>query len=465
MQDLKHLTQKKRFSRFVSARPAQTNRRVGDTRNSAPSAAPFLNARRRRTLGYLALFLAVTLLGAPLCLLALRAVPRAATAMVSWIGRQPVQTPRLAEAARQPAPTPFELASSLLDSATVSGDQLTARTASGALLQYSIQPDLQKRVHDFMEEKQVPYGVFVAIEPSSGRILAMTSHSSANPDWERKAFYGLYPMASLFKIITASAALENRRMTPDTVVEFRGGSYSEDPRHWQASPRGRNNRLDVSYAMGKSINPVYGRVAADIAGKESVMEYVKRFGFNQVLLPGTPASQSRAAAPQSIHGLMQMGAGLDHEVKISPLHAAVMIAAIANGGRMMSPGLTERVIEPNGTARAGHTPRELRRPVSPETATSLTRMLSSTVTTGTSRRAFHDRRGRPLLDVDVCAKTGSIDGTDPQGHYSWFAAYAPAQNPRIALVALVINQDRWKIKSTHVGAEALGEFFEKQELP
>ncbi|NVN93543.1 MAG: penicillin-binding protein, partial [Desulfuromonadales bacterium] len=66
-----------------------------------------------------------------------------------------------------------------------------------------------------------------------------------------------------------------------------------------------------------------------------------------------------------------------------------------------------------------------------------------------------------LLGVDVCAKTGSIDGTDPQGHYSWFAAFAPAKNPRIALVALVINQARWKIKSSQVGEQALEEFFER----
>ena len=68
--------------------------------------------------------------------------------------------------------------------------------------------------------------------------------------------------------------------------------------------------------------------------------------------------------------------------------------------------------------------------VTPETAAALTRMLSSTVTTGTSRKAFRDRRGKPRLAVDVAAKTGSIDGTDPKGHYSWFAAFAPAQTPK-----------------------------------
>jgi cell division protein FtsI/penicillin-binding protein 2 len=156
---------------------------------------------------------------------------------------------------------------------------------------------------------------------------------------------------------------------------------------------------------------------------------------------------------------MLMGAGLDHEVKISPLHAAVMMAAIANNGRMMAPGLTDSITDGKGASKELFAPTEIRSLVSPETASALTRMLSSTVTTGTSRRAFHDRRGRPRLNVDIAAKTGSINGSDPKGQYSWFAAFAPAHNPRIALVALVINQDKWKIKSAQVGEQALEEFF------
>jgi cell division protein FtsI/penicillin-binding protein 2 len=129
---------------------------------------------------------------------------------------------------------------------------------------------------------------------------------------------------------------------------------------------------------------------------------------------------------------------------------------------MMQPALTDRVTDSRGNVRENHSPRNIRQLVSPETASSLTRMLSTTVTSGTSRRAFHDRRGRPFLNVDIAAKTGSINGTDPRGHHSWFAAYAPADNPKIALVALVINNDKWKIKSAHVGEQALAEFFKKQ---
>jgi cell division protein FtsI/penicillin-binding protein 2 len=137
------------------------------------------------------------------------------------------------------------------------------------------------------------------------------------------------------------------------------------------------------------------------------------------------------------------------------------MSAIANGGKMMAPGLTSSIIDGQGVEKEQFTPRELRRLVTPETSASLTRMLSSTVLTGTSRKAFHDRRGHLLVDVPIAAKTGSINGTDPKGHYSWFAAFAPIQEPRIALVALVINPDKWKVKASQVGAQALEEFFKK----
>lgn len=459
MQDLKNLTPKKRFPGFKSTGSSTVNRRIATGEHFSHLRPP--RGKRLKKLKHLLLFLAIVLALTPVCMLVFNQAPRAAKSVATWLKMGAPASPTIAEAAKPPAVSSFGVASQLLDSATVEGEGLIARTPAGDTLHYTIRNDLQQRIHGFMAANKVPYGVVVAIEPATGRILAMTSYSSVDPNWSQNSFFDLYPMASLFKIVTASAALENGKMTPETVVEFRGNSYSENPRYWEASPRGRNNRMDVTHALGKSINPVYGRVAADIAGKAFVLESAHKFGFNQALLPGTPAKVSHATDPQSVHDLMLMGAGLDHEVKISPLHAAVMMAAIANGGKMMFPGLTEKVLDPGGTAKETHKPLEIRQLVSPETASSLTRMLTSTVTHGTSRKAFHDRRGRPLIEVDIAAKTGSINGTDPRGHYSWFAAFAPVRNPKIALAALVINQDKWKIKSSQVGEQALQEFFDK----
>jgi len=468
MQDFKHLTSKKRFSGFGFFRATTSstgNRRISAKDERFPGYLRPPKGKRLERLKHLLVFFAVVLALTPVCMYVFNQAPRAAVSLTHWMKTFLPTSPTAAEAARNPAISTFGIASRLLDSATLEGEQLVARTPAGDTLHYTIQNSLQQRIHDFMADYKVPYGVVVAIEPATGRILAMTSYSSIDPEWSQNSFFDLYPMASLFKIVTASAALENGKMNPDTVIEFRGNSYSENPRYWEVSPRGKNNRMDVSNAMGKSINPVYGRVAADIAGKAFVLESIHKFGFNQSLLPGTPAKESQAAEPLSTHGLMRMGAGLDHDVKISPLHAAVMMAAIANGGKMMSPGLTDKVLNSGGTAKETHIPREIRQLVSPETASSLTRMLTSTVTNGTSRKAFHDRRGRPLLEVDIAAKTGSINGTDPRGHYSWFAAFAPVDNPQIALAALVINQDKWKIKSSQVGERALQEFFDRQGTP
>lgn len=455
MQDLKNLSHKKASSVFKFFGYGSRNRRIKPSGDMTRPALSHPAGKRLQRLKGVLLFIAVVLAVAPLCLLALRQSKQAALIVRDRIDAFTKPVPK----ATEPTKSRFESASQLLATAESNGDHLSAQTPEGQRYIYTIQSDLQRRVHDCLVKYQVPYGVFVAIEPASGRILGMTAYSALDTDWAKNSIFELYPMASLFKIITASAALENHKINPESMIEFRGNSYSENPRYWDISPRGRNSSMNATYAMGKSINPVYGRVASDIAGKSSVMESVSRFGFNQVLLPGTPAKPSQAGEPVNNHDLMLMGAGLNHDVKISPLHAAVIMSAIANGGKMMTPELTSSIIDEHGVEKEAFTPRELRRLVTPETSASLARMLSSTVLTGTSRRAFHDRRGRLRLDVTVAAKTGSIDGTDPKGHYSWFAAFAPIQNPRIALVALVINSDKWKIKASQVGLEALEEFF------
>lgn len=354
----------------------------------------------------------------------------------------------------------FTTANNLLPSATVNGLQLSATAPDGTLLNYSINPALQQRVQGFLEKTRPAYAILVALEPATGRVLSLAGFSSIDPGWQQNAAYQVYPMASLFKMVTAAAALENRKINPDTVLEFRGRLVSETPNNWDPKPRGRNNRMDVTLAMAKSVNPIYGLIASDLVGKEQLQQACNRFGFNRsLLLPGVPAVPSSAPQTETLHDLRLQGCGLDHDLKVSPIHAAAITAAIANQGTLMAPRLVDRATR-DGQELKVPISRELERMISPETANSLTRMLSNTVTSGTSRRAFRSSEGRRLTsDMKIAAKTGSIDGDNPKGHYSWFAAYAPADQPRIALVALVINGDKWKIKASQLGEQALAEFF------
>ncbi|MBI1920288.1 MAG: penicillin-binding protein [Geobacter sp.] len=354
----------------------------------------------------------------------------------------------------------FQLAVAALQNARLTGERLQAPIPDGGTLTFSIDPELQQRVLSVMEKQKVPYGVFVAVEPKTGRILAMVSHSSVDPSWEPRSFSSIYPMASLFKIVTASAALEQKKITPDTVFPFRGSYCSENPRYWSVNPRGRNNQLNLSMAMGKSVNPVYGRLASDVVGRDAMMAYVDKFGFNRLLFPNPPVVPSTAPAPQNDTELKLMGAGLGREVKISPVHAAAIISAVANEGVMMNPLLADEIRNGKGKTVFISNPQPLCKVLETETTRQLMKMLSTTVKSGTSRRVFHDRRGRAkLASLQIAAKTGSINGKDPEGHYSWFAAYAPADDPQIALVALVINQAKWKIKASYLGEQALEAYF------
>lgn len=353
----------------------------------------------------------------------------------------------------------LQFSADLVQAARLSGDKLASPLPDGGSITYNLDPELQEKVSRYLAERRVPYAVFVAIEPKSGRVLGMVSHSTVDPLWQKEACYQIYPMASLFKIITASAALEENKVSPDSLIAFNGKGTSVNPRYWE--PRGRRSpEMSLTDAMGKSVNPVFGRLASAVVGKEQLIIEANRFGFNSQLFPGTSIVPSTAFPPQSDAELKLMGAGLGRDVKISPIHAAAMIGAVANRGVMMTPLLAEKVISGSGEVLFAAAPLELRRLLSAEAAAKLAQTLSTTVKKGTSRRAFHDPRGRALLArLNIAAKTGSIDGQNPEGQYSWFAAYAPMEDPQIALVALVVNQGKWNIKASHLGEKALEAFF------
>jgi penicillin-binding protein A len=449
MHDLKYFSQNRRILNIFS-------KRNNKPRNSFRMTE--LSKLKKKRLRVILPILAVILAVYPLAFAVKSFVPKVSKLMQhKSVPAQPLKSGPESNQA-------FLLASQSLSSARVQGDTLVAPTYGGGSVLFTIDPALQLRVQDVMRSKDVPYGVFVAIEPKSGKILALSGYSSVDPAWGNNPYFNLYPMASLFKIITAAAALELKKVEPETLFAYRGASYSENPKYWGVNPGQSAQSMPLSLALGKSINPVFGRLASDYVGVDTIMTYAQRFGFNQTLFPGTPVVPSRAAVPNDDSQLRLMGAGLGREVKISPLHAAVIMAALANQGNMMTPLLAQEIRDRGGNVLYSNQSRSIRKLVVKETADQLTRMLLTCVTKGTSRKAFHDRSGRPLLaSINVAAKTGSINGTDPSGHYSWFAAFAPVEDPQIALVALIINQDKWKIKASYLGAQALEQFFSEKK--
>lgn len=355
----------------------------------------------------------------------------------------------------------FPLASTLLPQAKEVDGNLTATTDDGILLRYSIDPDFQQAMQRYLDKNSPPYAIFIAIEPETGRILSLNS-SSPDPAWDIDAIYRTYPMASLFKMVTAAAALERGVVTPSTKIAFQGRAASETPGNWDPHPKRGAQQMTLTQAMGHSVNPVYGKLASDLLGKQALETACDNFGFNRTLLDFMPLQPSRAEVPDTVKGLRLMGSGLDHGLQVSPLHAAAITAAIANKGTMMTPRLLDDTMF-EGQKIQNIPPKKLTQVVHPEIADELRKTMLTTVTNGTSGQAFRTPNGKKLLSImQIAAKTGSISGTDPAGSYSWFTAYAPAKDPKIALTALVINNGKWRIKAPQVGEHALTTFFREE---
>jgi peptidoglycan glycosyltransferase len=315
-------------------------------------------------------------------------------------------------------------------------------------VEYTLDRELTELAHEVLRRSHVDLGTLVVLEPHSGRLLAY-----AATDTERFPPTRTYPAASLVKVITAATALDRAPELADLPCRFSGSPYRLTPSRVDPPRTGRTVTLER--ALATSNNQCFAQLAVHALGVEPLMEAFGRFGW---LTAPAPAHAAGSADPgEDRYDLGRLGSGLAG-TQITPLHAAQLAASLANG-ELVRPRWVERVTDANG--------RELpmpaaapRRVMSRELAGRLREMLTETTRSGTARRAFRGHGGRPLLgEVRVAGKTGSLSGHDPDGRYEWFIGVAPADDPRIAVAAVIVNGRLWWRSATQVAADMLHEMF------
>ncbi|MGE5253082.1 MAG: penicillin-binding transpeptidase domain-containing protein [Planctomycetaceae bacterium] len=325
---------------------------------------------------------------------------------------------------------------------------------------YTVDPILQASVEEVFRAHKPPFGTFVALDPKTGKILALAEYSrdkSGNGGiWNRST----YPAASVFKIITAACALEKGVLHYDSSVSFKGNQYRLGPGKINRTSKWEH-QTQFDDALGKSNNVVFGRVASKLVGSETLRQYSSAFGFNQSLPFDFPVAPSKAVIPEESYELARCGAGFG-EVTLNPLHGALIAAAIANRGIMMRPYLIEQVRGEEGEILYEAQAIPWAHPISAQTAQDLTRMMRRTVEDGTASRTFQ-RYGKDLIQkVTVSGKTGSLSGDDPPGLYDWFVGFATTEDPQVAFSAMAINYQRNKFRGAFIAQEALKIYFRKQ---
>lgn len=306
----------------------------------------------------------------------------------------------------------------------------------------TINAPLQKELTDLLKQYQTPYAAVVAIEPSTGRVLAMAEHSEADPSMRGLCTRALYPAASIFKIITASALLENG-VSPEATTCFHGGKRKLTPKLLENNADKDAYCDTMAMAMASSHNVVFAKLAQQHLDAAKLLAMARAWRFNTEVAFPIPVDVSMAGIPDDGFGLAQAGAGFG-DVFLSPLHGALVASAAANGGVWRPPVLFECDVPSD--------PGPGERLMSEKAATHLQAMLAETVQSGTARRIFHERH---FTLSDAAGKTGSLADKKPFRDYSWFVGYAPASDPKVAVAAVIVNDPNWRIRATWLGREAM----------
>lgn len=326
----------------------------------------------------------------------------------------------------------------------------------------TIDPKLQREMEKLFGEYRPDYGAFVALDPKSGKILSLVSYSREKNFNSNLALRATFPSASVFKVITAAAAIESRKFSSDTVIPFHGGQHTLYKGQILKPETGRWTKfITLKSAFARSVNSVFGKIGAFTVGSVSLRQYAERFGFNRKINTDLPLQQSQANIPEDAWGIAESASGYTLENKMSPLQGALIAACVANDGVMMEPFIVDSIRDLEGKVVYSSAPKVANVALEPSTATQLKMLMRETVAAGTSKRSFRGFFKKKFSFVDVGGKTGSLTGYDPKGKYDWFVGYATYGNQRFAVAALTIHGRHWRVKSAYLARRAIENYFDE----
>lgn len=285
----------------------------------------------------------------------------------------------------------------------------------------------------------------VIMEPSSGKIIGMKGFSSENSQGKLPSTGVLYPAASIFKIITAAAAVENSGYHPDKKIWFNGGKYTLYKRQLTNKKNKYSNFVKLKDAFAQSINPVFGKLGFFDLKKDVLTDYSLRFSFKKDLNSDINVAMSLIDISNEKYNWAEIACGFNNTTKISTLHAAVINSIIANGGNLAPPYLIKKVMDDQREVRYENKRPELVNAIKPSTSTAVAKMMERTVIRGTAKNSFTDyRRGKSMKSLIIGGKTGSISNLSNTIRFDWFTGFAKDKNTdkKIAF-AIVIGHGKY----------------------
>ncbi|MCB1198845.1 MAG: hypothetical protein KDK51_10760 [Deltaproteobacteria bacterium] len=328
----------------------------------------------------------------------------------------------------------------------------------------SISVDLQKFIDHKLHKYQLDWAGVAVMEPDTGRVLALSSYSAKDPSQNLLSLQATFPAASIFKVVTAGALLEETTKSSSSVFKYAGDMRKIRKKYLHSNYQGTS--MSLSKAFAKSANGIFGVIGSKYLNQHVLENYAQRFGFNEKIPFDLPVEISKVSIEKmqqaSDVDTAKLAAGFGN-VTLSPLHGAMIAASAVTDGMMMRPVLVDRVRSDEGVIFQAH-PEVWKNPFSKKIAKDMRVMMQNTVTSGTARRVFSRSRNHPVLkNLEIGGKTGSLYGKNPRGRNEWFVSYAVDANSgkKLAVGVVIVNEKYWKIKPAQLTQWIYQEYFKQ----
>jgi penicillin-binding protein A len=329
-------------------------------------------------------------------------------------------------------------------------------------INYTLQEELQKEADVLLKRYRPDYAAIVMMDAKTGRILAMSTFEKANALAPNLALRASFPAASIFKVITASAAVDKAGVSPEHKIAFNGGNYTLYKKNVLSDKVNRWTRfITLKEAFARSINTAFGRLSLESLEPKDISDYASRFMFNEVIPADFTVETSQAKVPtEKGFALTEVASGFNRFNTMSPVHGAMIASTIVNEGKMMVPYMVDSL--ENAEGEKVYTAQALERGqiIRPESANKVRQMMEQTILSGTSRKSFRKIvRDKKFREIEMGGKTGHFSGMNPKGRTDWFIGYASDDQDKIAVAAITVNIRKWTVKSSALGEMMFRKYF------
>ena len=337
----------------------------------------------------------------------------------------------------------------------------------------SLDSGLQNYLLEKMDRKNSRYIGIVVMEADTGRVLTLAGFDKANPS-ANPCLSSKFPAASVFKIVTAAAAVDHSGLTAESKMQFNGYKHTLYKSQLKERTNRYTNTISLKNAFAQSVNPVFGKIGKLRLGGTQLEKFADAFGFNTTINFELPLAPSHFKAEDIPYNWAELASGFNNDTTISPLHGAIMAAAVLNEGRLMEPSIVDRIVDSEGEILYQWSPVSEKQAMSSEASSILNQLMQTTISSGTSRKSFRGyRRDSILSHLQIGGKTGSINNRTHDQRFDWFVGFAKGRQgeSKLAIAVLVAHQNYIGIRASRYARMAMKYYFQNylasndQDLP